>query len=234
MSIKRVVFSGIFTAAAAALFVNLYFVSDAAVPNMEQRFETFASKDALPEEEQSGDYGFDRAHSYIGFKIKHMGLVDVPGSFKDFTGEITFDADKITNSKVAFTAQMKSVDTRIDARDNHLRSKDFFEVDTYPEMKFESTEIKKKGGRYMVTGNLTMKDVTKEITIPVNMYGPIKDARGAVRMGIVGSTGINRREFNVNYGGDLPNGTPVLADTVIVDIQIESVKKKEEGAEAGN
>lgn len=234
MSIKRFVFSGIFTAVAAALFVNLYFVSDAAVPNMEQRFSTLASADALTEEEQSGDYGFDRAHSYIGFKIKHMGLVDVPGSFKDFSGEITFDADKINNSKVAFTAQMKSVDTRIDARDNHLRSKDFFEVDTYPEMKFESTEIKKKGGRYMVKGNLTMKDVTKEVTIPVNMYGPIKDARGAVRMGIVGSTGINRRDFNVNYGGDLPNGTPVLADTVIVDIQIESVKKKEEGADAGN
>lgn len=234
MHIKRFLFSGIFAAAAVGLFLDFYFVSGAATPNLEERFETFASKDALSEEEQSGVYGFDKAHSYLGFKIKHMGLVDVPGSFTDFTGEIAFDADKISNSKVGFTAQMKSVDTRIDARDNHLRSKDFFEVDTYPEMKFESTEIKKKGGRYMITGNLTMKDVTKEITIPVNMYGPIKDSRGAVRMGIVGSTGINRRDFNVNYGGDLPNGTPVLADTVIVDIQIESVKKKEEGAEAGN
>ncbi len=230
---NKFIFTGVAAVFTLALFLNVYFVSSANTMTMEQRFANLASE-SVSKEEQKGTYTFDKAHSYIGFKIKHMGLVDVPGSFTDFAGEIAFDAEEVKNSSVEFTAQMKSVDTRITARDNHLRSKDFFEVETYPEMKFKSKAVKKKGKRYFITGDLTMKDVTKEVTFPVRIYGPIKDARGTVRMGVVGSTGINRREFNVNYGGDLPNGTPVLADTVIVDLQIETVKKKEEPADAGN
>lgn len=228
-----VMISGSVAVSLTLVFGSFFFVSNATSPTMAERFQAFSAGDPPSKEEQMGEYSFDKAHSYIGFKIKHMGLVDVPGGFTDFTGDINFDSKDVEKSKVEFAVQMKSVNTRVDARDNHLRSKDFFEVETYPEMKFKSTKIEKQGGRYFVTGDLTMKDVTKEITIPVTIYGPIKDQRGTVRMGIVGSTGINRREFNVNYGGDLPDGTPVLADTVIVDVQIESVKKKAEGAEAG-
>lgn len=228
MQKKKFVFSGVAAVLAVLAFANVYFVSDARKPSPAERFQSFATFDTVPKQEQQGVYSFDKAHSYIGFKIKHMGLVDVPGAFTDFTGEINFDAENIKNSSVEFTAVMKSVDTRVDARDNHLRSKDFFEIETYPEMTFKSTAVKKKGKRYFVTGDLTLKDVTKEVTIPFTIYGPMKDARGTVRMGVVGSTAINRREFNVNYGGDLPDGTPVLADTVTIDLQIETVKKKEE------
>ncbi len=230
---KKFVFSAIAVVFAAGLLLNVYDVSTARSMNMEQRFANLSSE-KLSKKEQSGDYSFDKAHSYIGFKVKHMGLIDVPGSFTEFKGDVDFDAENVKASSVEFTAETKSVNTRVNARDNHLRSKDFFEVETYPEMKFKSTSVSKKGKRLFVTGDLTMKDVTKEITIPFRIYGPIKDARGTVRMGIVGSTGINRRDFNVNYGGDLPDGTAVLSDMVIVDLQIESVKKKEEPAQAAN
>lgn len=189
--------------------------------------DRFESSSKVSKEEQTGEYSFDKAHSSIGFKIRHMGLVDVPGHFRAFDGSIEFDPRKKGTSSVSFEAEVKSVDTGINARDNHLRSKDFFEVKAFPKMKFESTSIKKKRGRYRIKGNLTIKDVTKEVEFPVQMYGPIKDQRGKIRVGVVGSTAINRRDFNVTYGGNLPNGTQVLSDTVTVDIQIEAVKKEE-------
>ena len=197
-------------------------------PSVAERFEAPMFSSKVSKEEQMGQYNFDKAHSSINFRIKHMGLVDVPGHFRSFEGKIDFDAKKIKNSTVEFTAEMKSVDTGINARDNHLRSKDFFEVKTFPNMTFKSTRVKKKGKRLFVKGEFTMKGVTREIEFPVRMYGPIKDGRDQIRMGVVGSTTINRREFNVTYGGNLPNGTPTLADNVIVDLQIESVKKKKE------
>ncbi len=219
---------GLFSVSALVLMAIAYGASVTAVkPNVGERFETLYVTSEVPKEEQVGEYGFDKAHSSIGFKIKHMGLVDVPGQFRKFDGKVDFDAKKVKNSSVEFSAEMTSVDTGINARDNHLRSKDFFEVKTYPKMTFKSTKIKKKGKRYIVTGDLTMKDVTKSVSFPVRIYGPIKDGRGNVRMGIVGSTVINRREFNVTYGGNLPNGTPTLANNVVVDLQIETVKKKE-------
>jgi polyisoprenoid-binding protein YceI len=226
---KKLIFSGVLAALALFALAGFQFVSSARTPNLAERFESFAASDSsVPREEQAGVYSFDKAHSYIGFRVRHMGLVDVPGSFTDFNGDVDFDPGKIQNSKVEFTAQMKSVDTRVNARDNHLRSKDFFEVETYPEMTFKSTEVKKKGKRYFLIGDLTMKGVTKQVTIPFKLYGPMKDERGTVRMGISGSANINRRQFNVNYGGNLPDGTAVLSDNIVVELQLESVKKKEE------
>ena len=185
---------------------------------------------SVPKAEQVGEYKFDKAHSSVNFRVRHMGLVDVPGSFRKFDGKISFDPTKKgRNSSVSFTAEVKSVDTGINARDNHLRSKDFFEVKTFPDMKFESTSIRKKGKGYRVRGNFTMKGVTKPVEFPVRMYGPIKDKRGNVRMGVSGKTTINRRTYGVNYGGNLPDGTAVLSDNIVVDIQIEAVKAEKGG-----
>lgn len=233
MRVRKQFVLGSSLAALVLLFAGFHFVSSAHAPNLEERFASFRTSEKLSKKEQDGTYRFDKAHSYIGFRIRHMGLVDVPGSFKEFNGDVNFDAENIKKSSVDFTAEMKSVDTRVNARDNHLRSKDFFEVDKYPEMIFKSTQVKKKGKRYFLVGDLTIKDVTKKVTIPFRIYGPMKDERGSVRMGISGSTAINRRDFNVNYGGNLPDGTPTLSDNVFVEIHIESVKQKAEKAEAG-
>ena len=158
-----------------------------------------------------------------------MGLIEVPGYFRDFTGTVNYDAKDMKKSSVEFTAKMESVDTGVDGRDKHLRTADFFEVEKYPEMMFKSTKIEKKGKDWMVTGNLTMKDVTKEITFPFNIAG-FAEQRGTMKMGITAETTINRRDFNVNYGNDMPNGVPVLSNDVKINLQIEAaMKKKEEG-----
>lgn len=185
----------------------------------EQRFVSLEGK---KDEAVSGAYSFDKAHSAIGFRVKHMGLVDVPGYFRDFTGTVNFDAKDVTKSTVEFTAKMTSVDTGVKGRDDHLRSKDFFEVETFPEMTFKSTKVEKKGKGFMMTGDLTMKGVTKTVSFPFNVVGFVKDQRGTTKMGVTAETTINRRDYGVNYGGNLPNGTPVLSDNITVVLQIEA------------
>ena len=182
--------------------------------------EKFAAEDAL-DEGASGAYSFDKAHSSIGFRVKHMGLVDVPGYFRDFTGTVNYDSKDVTKSTVEFTTKVTSVDTGVAPRDNHLRTADFFEVEKYPEMTFKSTKIEKKGKDLILTGDLTLKGVTKSISFPFTVVGFIKNDRGT-RMGATAETVINRRDFNVNYGGNLPNGSPMLSDNITVTLNIEA------------
>jgi polyisoprenoid-binding protein YceI len=176
----------------------------------------------------TGTYKFDKNHSFIGFKVRHMGLIEVPGFFRDFTGEVTFNAGDVSKSSVTFKAMTTSVDTGVPPRDNHLRSKDFFEVETYPEMTFKSTKVEKKGKSWIVTGDLTMKGVTKQVAIPFDIAGWLAPGeRNGWKMGIVGETTINRRDFGVNYGKNLPSGLPELSDDVKVVLQIEAGKPKD-------
>lgn len=176
----------------------------------------------------SGSYSFDKAHSAIGFRVKHMGLVDVPGYFRDFTGTVNFDAKDVTKSTVEFTAKATSVDTGVGGRDNHLRSKDFFEVEKFPEITFKSTKVTKKGKGYMLTGDFTMKGVTKSITFPFEISGWLPPGeRDGGKMGITAETTINRRDYGVNYGTNLPSGIPSLSDDVKIVLLIEAVKKKD-------
>lgn len=200
------------------LFIVSNLTTDARNTTVEERFAVENRQDAGA----SGAYNFDKAHSSIGFRVKHMGLVDVPGYFRDFTGTINYDAKDVSKSSVEFAAKMTSVDTGVAARDNHLRNADFFEVEKYPEMTFKSTKIEKSGNQWMITGNLTMKGVTKQISFPFNVAGFIGGERGT-RMGATAETVINRRDFNVNYGNKLPNGTPQLSDEVKVILNIEAI-----------
>lgn len=177
---------------------------------------------------ESGVYNFDKAHSFIGFKVRHMGLIEVPGFFRDFTGEVNFDAKDVSKSSVNFKAQMTSVDTGVAGRDKHLRSADFFEVEKFPEMTFVSTKVEKKGKGWTVTGDLTMKGVTKSVVIPFEISGWLPgNERSGPKMGIAGETTINRREFGVNYGNNLPSGIAAISDEVKVVLQIEAGKAKE-------
>jgi len=176
---------------------------------------------------EAGAYNFDKAHSFIGFKVKHMGLIEVPGYFRDFTGTVNYDAADPSKSSVQFTAKMTSVDTGVAARDNHLRTKDFFEVETYPELTFKSTGVAKKGKGWVLNGDLTMKGVTKPVSIPFEVTGFIPAGeRSGAKIGITGETTINRRDFGVNYGGNMPNGVPTLSDEVKVVLQIEAGKPR--------
>ena len=181
----------------------------------------------------SGTYNFDRAHSFIGFKVNHNTLIEVPGFFRDFTGAITYDAKDVTKSSVTFTAKVTSIDTGVQGRDNHLRTPDFFDVATYPELSFKSTKVEKKGKGWVVTGDFTMKGVTKTISFPFSISGflPGNDRNGG-RMGVTAETTINRRDFGVNYDAKLPTGQQVVSDQVKVVLQIEAVKPKDAAPKA--
>jgi polyisoprenoid-binding protein YceI len=172
---------------------------------------------------ESGTYGFDKAHSAIGFKVRHNGLIEIPGYFRDFTGSINYDAKDVTKSSVEFTAKATSVDTGNTGRDNHLRTADFFEVAKFPDITFKSTKVEKKGKAWMLTGDFSMKGVTKSITFPFNIAGflPAGERSGA-RMGFTADAKLNRRDYGVNYGGNLPSGIPVIADEITIRIEVEA------------
>jgi polyisoprenoid-binding protein YceI len=192
--------------------------------------QTFAERfSGGPAVGESGIYNFDKAHTFIQFSVNHTGLVEVPGFFRDFTGSVNFDAKDITKSTVEFTAKATSIDTGVEPRDKHLRSGDFFEVDKYPDITFKSTKVEKKGKGYLLTGDFTLKGVTKSITFPFHIAGwlPAND-NSAGKMGIAAETSINRRDYGVNWGGNLP-GTNIAAvsDTVKISLQIEAGKKKD-------
>ncbi len=200
-------------AGAAFLFV---FSTTAENTTIAERFAV----DAKTDEGASGAYTFDKAHSTIGFRVKHMGLVEVPGYFRDFTGTINYDAKDANKSTVNFTAKTTSVDTGVAPRDNHLRTAEFFDVEKYPEMTFKSTKIEKKGKQWMVTGDLTMKGVTKSVSFPFNIAGFLPGDKGT-KMGVTAETTINRRDFGINYGTNMPNGVPMLSDNIAVVLQLE-------------
>lgn len=192
-----------------------------------QKFVDRFSSDTSKAIGESGVYSFDKAHSFIGFKVKHTGLIEVPGFFRDFTGEVNFDSKDVSKSSVTFKAMATSIDTGVAGRDRHLRSADFFEVEKYPELTFKSTSVQKKGKGWIVTGDLTMKGVTKSVAIPFSIAGWLPASeRSGPKMGIVGETTINRREFGVNYGSTLPGGIAQIGDDVKVVLQIEAGKAK--------
>lgn len=215
-------FSFLFTAILIAFIAISQTGTEASQPTFAERFI------ADQKGGDSGTYTFDRAHSAIGFKVKHNGLIEIPGFFRDFTGSVNYDAKDMTKSTVEFTAKATSVDTGVAGRDNHLRSADFFEVAKYPDITFKSTKITKKGKSWLVTGDFTMKGVTKSITFPFNIVGwlPANERSGA-RMGIMASTSLNRRDYGVNYGGNLPSGIPVISDVVNIEFAIEAPMRRE-------
>lgn len=177
---------------------------------------------------ETGTYMFDKAHSVIGFKVKHNGLIDIPGYFRDFTGKIDYNAADVSKSYVEFWAKATSIDTGVDARDNHLRSRDFFEIEKFPDITFKSSKIEKKGKAWMVTGDFTMKGVTKSITFPFNISGFLPAAeKSPARMGVVAGTTLNRRDYGINYGGNLPSGIAAISDNIEVVLEIEATMKKD-------
>jgi polyisoprenoid-binding protein YceI len=220
---RKILYLGIF------VFAAIFVYSTASTQAKEQAFSSAFLSDAKGAANgESGTYNFDKAHSFIGFKIKHMGLIEVPGFFRDFTGEVNFDSNDVTKSTVNFKAMMTSIDTGVAGRDKHLRTADFFEVEKYPEMTFQSKKVEKKGKGWLVTGDLTMKGVTKSVAIPFEIAGWLPASeRSGMKMGIAGETVINRRDFGVNYGTNMPSGVAVLSDEVKVVLQIEAGKAKE-------
>jgi len=175
-------------------------------------------------------FEIDHVHSSVSFKIRHL-VSNVIGRFDDFGGTITLDKDDMSKSSVDFTIEATSIDTDNENRDNHLRSEDFFAVDSFPQLSFKSTSVVKTGeNSYDVTGDFTMRGVTKSITVPVEVLGFTEGKRGTTG-GFETSFTINRKDFGVTWNRTLDSGGFLLGDDVKVSINIEAKHQNPEAAE---
>ena len=171
-------------------------------------------------------YQFDKSHTTVGFQVRHIFTM-LGGKFQDFSGTIRVDRAKPENSTVEFTVQVASINTNDPKRDEHLKSPDFFDVAKYPTITFKSTSVKPSGDNaYQVTGDLTMRGVTKSITIPVTFLGEGKDPWGNEKMGFETSTTLNRKDYGINWNKTLDQGGVLVGDEVKVQVSVEANKVK--------
>ena len=173
----------------------------------------------------AGEYKIDPAHSVIGFAIRHYEISWVRGRFKDFTGTIRYDDSDVTKSSVEFGAKIESIDTGVEPRNAHLKTADFFDAAKYPELTFKSSRVERKGkDQYVVSGDFTLKGVTKQISFPFTIVGAIKDPRGNTRIGIAAETKLDRRDYGITWGKTMENGGLDVGHEVTVELQLEALK----------
>ena len=167
-------------------------------------------------------YKVDQAHSSIAFSIDHMVIDTVHGRFRQFDGSITVDPDNSNALKqAAATIQTSSIDTDVEKRDNHLRSPDFFDAEKYPTITFESTGI----AGQTLTGKFTMHGVTREISLPFTIKGPIKDPMGNLHLALEAKTRLNRKDYGVSWNKTLDTGGFMVGEEVNIEINGSFVKR---------
>jgi polyisoprenoid-binding protein YceI len=175
-------------------------------------------------------YNFDKAHTRVNFSVKHI-FSKVPGGFNDFDGVIMFDEADPTKSSVDVTIKTTSVDTKNERRDNHLRSADFFEVEKFPTMTYTSRKITSAGGgKYKVEGDLTIKGITKPVTLDAELLGVAPFGQGK-KAGFSATTTINRKDFNILWNRTLDSGGMLLGDDVWIALDVELDKDVPKPAE---
>lgn len=180
----------------------------------------------------NGDWDFDPAHTRIGFSARHAMVTTVRGSFNEVDGRFHADLDDMTKSTVEVRLKAASVDTRNQQRDDHLRSPDFFDVEKWPEIVFTSTSVEEVEERaYMVSGELTIRDVTRQVVIPLELIGVEKDAFGQLRAGFEGTRRINRRDFGLEWNMPLDSGGVLVSERISLEFEISAIKKSDEAAE---
>lgn len=172
-------------------------------------------------------WSFDSAHSKVGFSVTHLVISEVEGSFKSFEGDVTSTNDDFTDAKVNFTIDVNSINTENESRDKHLKAEDFFDAAKFPKIQFNSTSFKKvKGNKYKLVGNLTMKDVTKEVELDVKYNGTIKDPWGNTKAGFKITGDLNRFDYNLKFNALMEAGGAVVGEDVEITINTELTKQK--------
>lgn len=171
-------------------------------------------------------YQIDKAHSEAIFQVRHL-LSKVRGRFSDFEGTIDFDEANPENSSVNFTVYTKSIDTNEADRDTHLRSADFFSVEQFPTLTFQSKSIVRRAeNRFDVTGDLTMRGVTKTVVLPVEYLGKAKDPWGNEKLAFEAEVSLNRKDYGLTWNAALETGGFLVGDDVKVNISIQAAPKK--------
>ncbi len=174
-------------------------------------------------------WNIDGVHSKIRFSARHMVISEVEGQFNKFDFSFSIEGDDLTTSQIELTIDANSVDTRNNDRDNHLRSSDFFDVKKYPEIKFKSSSVKKVNDeKYKLTGDLTIKDITKPVELDVTYGGQIKDPWGNTRAGFNVKGSLNRFDYGLKWNNLIETGGAVVGKTINISCDIEVVKQEEE------
>ncbi|HYO34531.1 MAG TPA: YceI family protein [Geodermatophilus sp.] len=170
----------------------------------------------------AGTWDIDAAHSTVGFSVRHMMVSKVRGYFTQFSGEIV-TAEDPARSSVAATIDMDSIDTRQEQRDAHIRSADFFDVGNHTVMTFRSTGVVAAGEDWSVEGDLTIKGITKPVTLTLELNGFGPDAYGGTRAGFSARTSISRKAYGVDIDLPMDGGGVVVGDKIEVELEIEAV-----------
>lgn len=166
-------------------------------------------------------FDIDRSHSYIGFTVRHLAVTNVRGKFTDFSGHIMLHAEDVTRSTVNVTIGTNSVDTSNERRDGDLRGAEFFDAERFPSITFVSTRIERSDDGLVLVGNLTIRDVTKEVRIPFELVGPVAAPNGRQRLGAEGTLRINRFDYGLRWNR-LQEAVPVVGDEVRIELSIEA------------
>ena len=174
----------------------------------------------------AGNYTIDATHSELGFVARHAMISKVRGNFDQFTGTISTD-ENFSDVSINVSIDANSIDTNNEDRDKHLRTGDFFETDTYPKITFVSSEAKPLDDNTLqVTGDLTIKGVTKSITIDFDFNGDVVDPWGQTRVGFEGATTINRRDFGLTWQSKLDNGGMLVSEKIDLKFDLSIVKQQ--------
>jgi polyisoprenoid-binding protein YceI len=175
----------------------------------------------------AGTWTIDPVHSEVSFVVRHMMVSKVRGRFDKFEGIIVTAEDPLQSS-VNATVDLSSVNTGAPDRDNHIRSADFFEVETHPTLTFHSTGLRRDGGDFLLDGDLTIRGTTKPVSLEREVNGIGPDAYGGTRAGFSATTEINRSDFGVSYNGPIPGGGVAVSEKVTITLEIEGVLDKAE------
>lgn len=172
-----------------------------------------------------GTFVIDPTHSEIGFTARHAMVTKVRGSFTEFSGTASSE-ENLNNAQINVEIDVNSVDTRNADRDGHLKTGDFFEVEKFPKITFTSTEVTAKDDETLVvTGDLTIKDVTKSVTIDFEFNGEAVDPFGNTRVGFEGQTTINRKDFGLNFNAGLETGGVLVSEKIVLNFDISAIKQ---------
>jgi polyisoprenoid-binding protein YceI len=175
-------------------------------------------------EQLAGTWTLDPTHTRIGFVARHAMVTKVRGAFNEFEGTAVA-GEGLADSRVELAIKAASIDTRNEQRDGHLRSNDFLAMDEYPEITFRSTEVKAAGPAAVeVTGDLTIKGVTRSITVPFEFEGAATDPFGNLRAGFEGSVVINRKDYGITWNAALETGGVLVSDKITLEFEVSAIK----------
>ncbi|MFM2437894.1 MAG: hypothetical protein RLZ55_711 [Actinomycetota bacterium] len=175
----------------------------------------------------TGTYDIDPSHSNLGFVARHAMVTKVRGNFSDISGSLTLDVANPAASSAEVTIEVASIDTRNAQRDEHLRTNDFFDAEQFPQLTFKSTAVTQTGATsFDVTGDLTIRGVTKPVTVSWDYTGSATDPFGNERVGFEGSATINRADFGLKYNAPLAAGGVLISEKIVLELEVSAIKRE--------